>query len=238
LERAALRALRTETNNLNFTKSTSSLDGKSDATGEAMSKTPLHLDYTLQDHGWATTVFTVGDQRFEFVNAYGSDSIGELAQLAIRWSAQSGVSKTEVVFDCENRGEYIAIFKHRDPSEFAFFHQRMGGPDGSNAPRSELAACEIDSFAFAINIARVLDDLLRTHGFVGYLRKWQYYAFPFREYLFLRLLLDQSPIIAKIASSPPVSSLELELQLLNHEPIWGTSPRTNALASLELPLVL
>jgi hypothetical protein len=203
-----------------------------------MSKTPLQLDYTLQDHGWATTVFTVGDQRFEFENAYCSDPIGGLAQLAVHWGTGIGVSRTEITFDCENLGNYIASFKFRDPAEFELWYEPWDGADTTKPPRTQLAACEIDSFAFAINIARVLDDLLRTHGFVGYLRKWQHYAFPLREYLFLRLLLDQSPVIAKIASSPPVSSLELELQLLNHEPIWGTSPRTNALASLDLPWVI
>lgn len=182
-------------------------------------------------------MFTVGDQRFEFENAYGSDPIGELAQLAVHWGAGIGVSRTEIPFDCENLGNYITSFKFRDPAEFELWYEPWDGPDTMKLPRRQLAACEIDSFAFAINIARVLDDLLRTHGFVGYLRKWQHYAFPFREYLFLRLLLDQSPLIAKIANSPPVSSLELELQLLNHEPLWATSPRTNALASLELPRV-
>lgn len=202
---------------------------------QAMSTTPLHFDYTLGEHGWARTVLTIGDQRHEFENAFGADPIGSLAQLAIRFGARTGVPKTEIIFDCENRGDYIAQFTHRDPSKFEFWHQPMQGLDGIERPRSHFASCEIDSFDFALNIARVLDRLFRTHGFVGYLRNWQHFAFPLSEYLFLRMLLDDSPIITKITSAPTAASLELELELLKQEPVWATVPRTNGTAVLELP---
>lgn len=203
-----------------------------------MPTTPLQLEYTLQDHGWARTVFTVGDERFEFENAYGSDPIGNLAQLAIHWGAGIGVSKTEIVFDCENLGNYIASFKFRDPAEFELWFEPWDVGEPPAPQRTLLAACEINSFAFAVNIASILDDLLRTHGFVGYLQKWQHFAFPLREYLFLRLLLDESPIIAQIAIASNETSLAMELDLLKHRPIWSTAPRTNALAGLELPRVI
>ncbi|MBN8596191.1 MAG: hypothetical protein J0L78_00810 [Planctomycetes bacterium] len=203
-----------------------------------MSTTPLHFEYTLAEHGWARTALTIGGQRHEFENAFGSDPIGSLAQLAIRFAAKTGVPKTEIVFDCENRGDYIAQFTHRDPSKFEFWHQPMQGLDGIERPRTHFASCEIDSFAFALNIARILDHLFRTHGFVGYLRSWQHFAFPLREYFFLRLLLDESPIIHEITRVSNASSFELELDLLRHEPVWANAPRTNGAASIELPYEL
>ena len=201
-----------------------------------MSKTTLHLEYSLGDHGWAKSVLTVGTNRFEFENAYGSDPIGGLARLAVRWGAGVGVSKTDIVFDCENRGDYIAQFNFRDPAEFELWHQPFHvQTDDSTPPRTRIAFASIDGFSFALNIAKVLDNLIRTHGFVGYINRWQHHSYPIREYMYLRLLLDRSPIIEKIAQRTDTSSFDLELELLRQEPDWSTSPRTNALAAFELP---
>lgn len=55
----------------------------------------------------------------------------------------------EAVFDCEGVGDYIAIFKHRDPTQFELLHSRQEAAAGSGRECHAVVSGEIDSLAFA-----------------------------------------------------------------------------------------
>jgi hypothetical protein len=181
---------------------------------------PIDFEYELdpQDMGWARCAIIGGDNRIETEVSYIADSIGRLATFAR--TCVDGFATDDIPFAYEP-GAWVCRFAREGPRILLIVRD---DPEDTRRPLPKdapiLLEAEEHHRQFAVNICRLLHSLWIRHGLLGYRRLWDLAEFPFHQYLHLRLLLDRSPLVARIAESLKAKACtrELELTLLNSEP--------------------
>lgn len=199
--------------------------------------TTLDFQCHLEENGWARCVFTSGSSRCELPFEFTEDPVTKIARVAVAIAAGAGVPPIDVTFP-DGPGGAVARFVHRDPTTFEL--RRIGSSQpGTTDPDEPIFAAQIESLPFAIAVGRSLDALLRTHGLLGYTRKWARYCFPLHEYVLLRLLLDHSPAAEQWWNERAPSTLAAEADLFKSTPEWQPvrrHPAAELASGLVLPL--
>ncbi len=189
----------------------------------------LGFECVLEKDGWARSWFQLDGARYEFTHGYCENPLKRIASVAAVMARGTGLARREVFFDLEPDGYVTAAFTHRDPTSFELRRRSLGKPSevDSDSPATRtveagdiLMRGEIDSVRFAVTVGAELDRLLRTHGLSGYLSTWRWH-FPLQEYLLLRLFLDESALVERLADAAPEDRFGLELELLRSPPRWS-----------------
>lgn len=148
----------------------------------------MKFKYCLESAGWAYGFIEVNSQRVDFSPSYLSDAFGDLLRGLV--DLLKGEARAIFLWDEEPRGLKWKLAL-RDPNTLSLIITeyddtfRIDQQEGVNVIDTNYNFLE-----FIREIVKEAEQLLLTHGIVGYQDSWVEHEFPLSSYLQLRYFLE------------------------------------------------
>ncbi|MCC6425826.1 MAG: hypothetical protein IT435_03290 [Phycisphaerales bacterium] len=181
----------------------------------------FQVELVESESGWAKSWLLLDGDRFDVECSCCTDTPTQMADVALALAYRSGLATHNVVFDAERYGA-LAVFRHRDPTEFELYD--IDDPlQPLSANRTPRCNALVDSTALAISVGTTPDQLPQRHGIREYYRIWdELNPFPLLQYPQPRLLPAHSAIADSMCQNGPQDSISTNLSsLLMSTPQWG-----------------
>lgn len=170
----------------------------------------MEFQYRLNGLGWADGLIEINSQKCTFSASYVTDAFGDLLESILSLVTREEHTVT-ILWDEEPAGVEWILARQMDDTLSVTIKRYDDASEMYEGPNEIPVHTRYPFRDFIVQIMNAADELLLTHGIVGYRKKWYQYDFPLSSYLQLKQFLFEERITKDDCER---SNLHEELKLL------------------------